>query len=495
MTNSGSVAYSPATFTGSLSGVIDDATYNGNASASSGSVSYTSPNLTWTGSLAAGATATITFSATVNNPDAGDKSLAAVVTSTSTGSNCAAGSTDSRCSSTIPVSVLTMAVTASTSTANPGATVGYTITVTNAGTVAVSGAALTDSLSGVLDDASYNGDATATAGSVTYTSPNLTWTGNLAAGAAATITFSVTVNNPDTGNKVLASTITSATAGSNCASGSTDTRCANTVTVLVPGLTIALTTSTGTTTTPGAVVPYTITVTNSGQTAYTGAAFTDPLSGVLDDASYDGDAAASAGTVSFASPNLTWTGNLAVGAAATITFSVTVKNPDTGDKLLASTVTSATAGSNCPAGSTDSRCASSVPVLVPGLAISLTAGSATTTPGATVSYTVTVTNSGPDPVHRGDVHRPAGRACSTTRPTTATRPPPPATVSFASPNLTWTGNLAVGATATITFSVTVHNPDTGNKILASTITSATAGSNCPAGSPARAAAPRSTWRC
>ena len=154
-TNSGNVAYSAATFSDSLSGVIDDATYNGDASASSGSVSYTSPNLSWTGSLAAGATATITFSVTVHNPDTGDKSLASTVTSTSTGSNCAAGSTDSRCSSTIGVSVLIMAVTASTPTTTPGATVGYTVTVTNSGTVAVSGAALTDSLSGVLDDASY----------------------------------------------------------------------------------------------------------------------------------------------------------------------------------------------------------------------------------------------------------------------------------------------------------------------------------------------------
>ena len=36
-------------------------------------------------------------------------------------------------------------------------------------------------------------------------------------------------------------------------------------------------------------------------------------------------------------------------------------------------------------------------------------------------------------------------------------------MSFSSPNLTWTGNLAVGATATITFSVTVNNPDTGQQ--------------------------------
>ncbi len=212
----------------------------------------------------------------MNSPDTGDKSLVSTVTSTSTGSNCAAGSTDSRCSNTIPVSILTLSVTASPTTTSPGATVAYTVTVTNSGTVAYTGAALTNSLSGVLDDASYNATATATAGSVSYSSPNLTWTGNLAVGATATITFSVTVNSPDTGDKSLASTLTSATAGSNCASGSTDARCANTVTVLVPGLTIALTAGTGTPTL-GTVEHYTITVTNSGQTAYTGAALTDSL--------------------------------------------------------------------------------------------------------------------------------------------------------------------------------------------------------------------------
>ncbi len=460
VTNSGSAAYSAATFTDSLSGVIDDATYNGDASASAGSVSYTSPNLTWTGSLAVGAAATITFSATVNNPDTGDKSLVSTVTSTSTGSNCAAGSTDSRCSNTIPVSILTMAVTASPTTTAPGATVSYTITVTNSGTVAYTGAALADSLSGVLDDASYNANATTTAGSVTYSSPNLTWTGNLAVGATATITFSVTVSNPDTGNKILASTLTSATAGSNCASGSTDARCANTVTVLVPGLTIALTASPGTPS-PGTVVTYTITVTNSGQTAYTGAALADSLSGVLDDASYNANATATAGSVSYSSPNLTWTGNLAVGAVATITFSVTVNNPDNGDKLLANTVTSATAGSNCPAGSTDSRCTSSIQVLVPGLAISVSAGAPTTTPGAVVHYTVTVTNTGGTAYTGAAFTDPLGDVlddASYNADASATA----GTASFASPNLTWTGNLAVGAMATITFSVTVSNPDTGN---------------------------------
>ena len=45
------------------------------------------------------------------------------------------------------------------------------------------------------------------------------------------------------------------------------------------------------TTTPGPSVHYTVTVTNSGQAAFTGATFTDPLAGVLDDAAYNGNAA------------------------------------------------------------------------------------------------------------------------------------------------------------------------------------------------------------
>ena len=50
------------------------------------------------------------------------------------------------------------------------------------------------------------------------------------------------------------------------------------------------------------MVHYTVTVTNSGQTPYTGATFTDPLAGVLDDAAYNGDAAATAGTVTVHQP-------------------------------------------------------------------------------------------------------------------------------------------------------------------------------------------------
>ena len=115
---------------------------------------YTSPNLTWTGNLAIGATATITFTVTVNNPDTGNDILANTVTSTTSGSNCAAGQHERACTATIPVSVLTIVETASASTATPGATVSYTVTVTNSGQVAYTSARFTDALTWVLDDAS-----------------------------------------------------------------------------------------------------------------------------------------------------------------------------------------------------------------------------------------------------------------------------------------------------------------------------------------------------
>jgi hypothetical protein len=84
--------------------------------------------------------------------------------------------------------------------------------------------------------------------------------------------------------------------------------------VLTPGLTIVLSAGSATTT-PGSVVHYTATITDSGQTPYTAASAAVALGGVLDDAAYNSDAAATAGgTVTYASPALTWTGNLSPGA-------------------------------------------------------------------------------------------------------------------------------------------------------------------------------------
>ena len=479
VTNSGQTTLTGATFTDPLTGLLDDATYDNDASATAGSVSFTSPNLTWTGNLAVGASATVTFSVTVNNPDTGNKTLASTVTSTTSGSNCAAGSGSASCSTTVPVAVLTVTSVANVSTTTPGSVVRFTGTFTNTGQVAYTGITISGDIADTQDDTTPNGDETATSGTLSVTSSGLTWTGSIPVGGTVTITGTVTVNNPDTGNKLISNVLATTAPGSNCPSGSTDPRCTVSVAVQIPALSITQT-SNATHAVPGQQVGFTLTITDTGPTPYTGITVTDTLK-MLDDAAYGNDAAATTGTVSYASPVLTWTGDLAPGATVTITYSVTVDNPDTGDKTLDAAAASTAPGSSCPPGSGNVGCAIIVPVLTPALTITAAASPATATPGQTVTYTITVTDSGQTPYTGATVTDPLSSitddaaynndAAATT-----------GTVSFASPNLTWTGNLNPGDTATITYTVTVNNPDTGNHTLASTITSTTPGSNCPSGS-------------
>jgi uncharacterized repeat protein (TIGR01451 family) len=480
VTDTGQTSYTGAVVADALTGVLDDAAYDTDAAASTGTVSYASPVLTWTGNLAVGAVTTITYSVTVNNPDTGDKILTNAVTSAANGANCAAGSTDPRCTATVDVAVLTITNTANVSTTTPGSSVAYTVTITNNGQVFYDDANVTDPLAAVTDDAAFDNDAATTAGTITYTAPNLTWTGDLIPGASATITFTVTVSNPDTGDKILTSTLTSTSPGSTCPASGPAPACTATVTDLIPALTITKTAAT-TSTTPGSAVGYTITITDTGQTPYTAATVTDDLTGLLTDAAYDNDAAATTGTVSYASPALTWTGNLTVGAVTTITYSVTVNNPDTGDKQLVNTVTSTAPGSTCPPGSTNPACAATVTDLIPALTITKTAAVAATTPGSAVGFTITVADTGQTPYTAATVtdslSGDLGDAAYNNNNAAATA----GTVSYTAPVLTWTGNLAPGDSATITYSVTVNNPDTGGGALSNTVVSTATGSTCPAG--------------
>jgi len=484
ITDTGQTPYTAITITDDLTGLLDDAAYNGDAAATAGSVSFASPDLTWTGSLAPGASTTVTFTATATNPPAGDKTLTTQVTSAASGNNCTAGSTDPRCATSVPEAVLTIVNTADVSTTTPGSTFGYTITITDTGQTSYDGATVTDPLSGVTDDAvAFGNDAATTVGSVDYTSPNLTWTGDLAPGQAATITFTVTVSNPDTGDKIITSTLTSTDAGSTCPPAGPAPACTAAVTVLIPALTITKTATT-TSTTPGSTVGYTVTVTDTGPTPYTAATVTDSLDGILDDATYNGDAAATTGTVSYASPVLTWTGDLTPGQSATITYTVTINNPDAGDKHPTNTVISTTPGSTCPPSGPAPACTAAVTVLVPALTITKTAAASATTPGSTVGYTITVDDTGQTPYTAAtvtddltDVLGDAaynGDAAATS-----------GAVSYATPTLTWTGNLTPGGSATITYTVTVKDPDTGTGMMANTVTSTAPGSTCPpaSGSP------------
>ncbi|WP_425834042.1 SpaA isopeptide-forming pilin-related protein [Streptomyces fractus] len=122
---------------------------------------------------------------------------------------------------------------------NPGDTVNYTVTVKNTGDADYKDATVTDDLSKLLDDATYNDDAKATSGDVTYTEPNLSWKGDVPAGGSATVTFSATVNDPDTGDHKLPNAAVGPD-DSNCAKDSTDPDCSTDGNVPTPthGITV-----------------------------------------------------------------------------------------------------------------------------------------------------------------------------------------------------------------------------------------------------------------
>src|ERR1700722_2353335 len=149
---------------------------------------------------------------------------------------------------TIPIPGLTISITALTSSTAPGDTVNYTLTIADTGNTPYTGATVTDSLAGVLDDATYGHDASAIGGgTVSFASPDLTWTGNLSPGATVTVTYSFSVNDPETGNLTLANTVSSADPGSNCLSGSSDPRCSSSIPVVlgVPSITAPASASLG----------------------------------------------------------------------------------------------------------------------------------------------------------------------------------------------------------------------------------------------------------
>jgi uncharacterized repeat protein (TIGR01451 family) len=91
----------------------------------------------------------------------------------------------------------------------PGQVIHYTISVTQQGTVPAQ-AVFTDNLADVLDDANYNGDVSATIGTVQYVNQSLVWSGTIPVGQVAYVTYSVTIKaGKKLGNRDLVNPVTS----------------------------------------------------------------------------------------------------------------------------------------------------------------------------------------------------------------------------------------------------------------------------------------------
>ncbi|WP_160150864.1 DUF7927 domain-containing protein [Microbacterium timonense] len=500
--NIGQVAYAAptqATFTDDLGGVLDDAT---GPTALTGGATFADGVVSWAGDLPIGGVAVVTYAVTVLDPaetptPPADGILRNAVLTPPEGG--CAQPTAPDCATETPVRALHFEKTVDQEVAFAGDVIEYTITVENTGAVdftAQAPAQFDDSLSRVLEDVTTVTEESlqleASAGEARFDAPRSTihWEGPLAAGATATITYQVTIANPDRGDHSLANRIvTPPDIPSNCGPDSDDPLCDTTTLVKEYHLSKS---ADKTEFFPGDVVAYTITLTNTGQVAYTAdepVVWEDPLTEVLDDAVYNLDAAASS-SVDGATVNpvawdadagtLSWSGALEVGEVVTFTYTVSVSNPvpDGADKILFNRVTSTTPGGNCSPTSEDPMC--EVDLGGPSLHVEKTSTTQTAFAGQVIEYAITITNDGgidwttarpaqiddslvdvlDDATYNGDATQGAQLVGS---------------------RLQWRGPLAVGDSLTIEYSVTVNAPRTGDGIIDNVVTTpAEVPSNCVA---------------
>ncbi|MFI6324751.1 GEVED domain-containing protein [Nonomuraea sp. NPDC050556] len=481
--NSGTADNPRVTFSDDLSEALDDAVFDG---VLEGGATFAAGKLTWAGPLAKGATHTVKYRIRLMDPTgSGDGKLVNVVAAPD--SNCPPGTTNPNCitgkdpETTVgkpKIEIKKTSVPASGEVL-PGNPVTYTVVIKNSGDADASAATFSDDLSDVLDDAVFDG---VLEGGATFAAGKLTWTGPLAKGATHTVKYRIRLKDPATGgNGKLVNVI--AAPDSNCPPGTTNPNCITgkdpETTVGKPKIEIKKTSvPVSGEVLPGNPVTYTVVIKNSGTANDPSATFSDDLSGVLDDAVFDG---VLEGGATFAAGKLTWTGPLAKGASHTVKYRIRLKDPTSGgDGKLVNVITAP--DSNCPPGTTNPNCITGkdpeTTVGKPKIEIKKTSipASGEVLPGNPVTYTVVIKNSGTadDPAARfsddlSDVLDDAvfdgvleGGA------------------TFAAGKLTWTGPLAKGATHTVKYRIRLKDPTSGgNGKLVNVI--AAPDSNCPPG--------------
>lgn len=352
------------------------------------------------------------------------------------------------------VSDLSVVVTDSPDPAVAGGTLTYTITVTNNGPSNATGVTVTD----VLPTGVTFASATASQGTATNASGTVTGAlGNLASGATATITITATVDPATTGSLSNTATVT----GSETDSDSSDNTSSAT-TAVTQEVDLAITkTDSADPITAGNQLTYTITVTNTGPSDATNVTVTDVLPTGVTFVS----ANASQGTATNASGTVTGDiGTLASGASATVTIIVSISS-----SAAAGTLTN-TASVSATETDTDStnNSVSQATVVNRSVDLAITKVDATdpVVAGNNVTYTITVTNTGPSDA--------SGVTVTDVLPTGLTFVSATASQGSASNNsgtvTAALGNLATGASATVTVVATVSGSFSGTLTNTATVT-------------------------
>ncbi len=338
-----------------------------------GSVTYTV-----TADVRATATGTLTNAASINTPTG--------VTDPTPANNTATDTDALRVSADLSVTK-----TDGATSEIPGTPVTYTIVATNNGPSDVTGATITDTIPSALTNATWTCVASTGATCTASGTGNITDTVDLPTGGSATYTLNADVRPTATGNLTNTASITAPTSVVDLSptnNTATDTDTLN----VTADLTVTKTDGT-TSEIPGTPVTYTIVATNNGPSNVTGATIADTIPSALTNATWTCVATNGATCTASGTGNLNNAVTLPVGATVTYTVNATVRPDATGNLTN-------TAGITAPTGvdpNLANNTATDTDTLDPtaDVRITKTDGLTVAAPGAPVTYTITVANTGP----------------------------------------------------------------------------------------------------
>ncbi|MFE5644075.1 isopeptide-forming domain-containing fimbrial protein, partial [Rhodococcus sp. NPDC056516] len=368
-----------------------------------------------------------------------------------------------------------------------GQDIKYTLTFSNTGNGAGE-VAYFDDLRQVVDKGALSGlSADAPLAATMVGSDGFSVTGTLAAGESKTVTYSVKVNADVVGgvfvnNFVVPGTTPPVDPPEVCDPA---TQLCTTHPVQVPGFTVSKTADpvSGTNVAAGQTITYTVTGANTGNTTLDPVVLTDDLSKVLDNATLvDGSLKATVDGVDATAPTLsgttlTWTGALEAGKSVVLTYQVKVNAGVAGGTLINNKVTGTAKPPTGPE-ITPPPVTTEHPVDVPGFTVAKTADPVSGTnvaAGQTITYTVTGANTGNttlDPVVlTDDLSKVLDNATLVDGSLKATVDGVDATApTLSGTTLTWTGALEAGKSVVLTYQVKVNAGVAGGTLISNKVT-------------------------
>jgi uncharacterized repeat protein (TIGR01451 family) len=418
--------------------------------------------------LPVGGSATYTASCAVAASATGSLSNTATVTSAITDptpGNNSATDTDTL----TPQADLAITKTDSVTSANPGGSVTYTITASNAGPSDAPGSSIADTFPASLTctwTCVGAGGGTCTAAG----SGNINDTANLPAGGSTTYTASCTISAAATGTLANTATVTAGGSITDPVPGNNSATDTDTLDA-VADLSITKTDGVASVA-PGGALTYTISASNAGPSNATGATVADTFPAALTCTwtcvGAGGGTCAAAG-----SGNINDTVNLPSGGSVTYTASCTVSGAASGTIDNTATV-AAPGGVTDPTPGNNSATDSDMVVLSSDLSITKTDGVSSVGPGGTLTYTIVASNTGPQAANGATVADTFPAECATVTWTCAGTGGATCTAA-GSGAINDTVNLPAAGTATYTATCAVSGAVANGTVISNTATVTIAG--------------------